>query len=146
MKYKYKKIFLFIFTIVFTILSFIELIKYLCFDSELFGLVYNTINVFILFLLIPVLYNYKRHYSPARMSKLILIIIIGIINSYAVYPLVMHLMSYIDTSYEYSKSIFVIKNIIKGTLFLLLIFFTYIESKTSKVVLKKPDNKKSWLF
>lgn len=137
MKYKYKKIFLFVFTIVFMVLSLIELIKYLSFDSELFGLVYNIINVFILFLLIPVLYNYKRHYSPARMSKLILIIIIGILNSYAVYPLVTHLMSYVDTSYEYAKNIFVIKSIIKGILFLLLIFFTYIESKTSKIVLKK---------
>lgn len=137
MKYKYKKIFLFVFTITFMILSLIELIKYLGFDSELFGLVYNIINVFILFLLIPVLYNYKRHYSPARMSKLILIIIIGLLNSYAVCPLVTHLMSYVDTSYEYAKSIFIIKNIIKGVLFILLVFFTYIESKTSKIVLKK---------
>lgn len=137
MKYKYKKIFLFVFTITFMILSLIELIKYLGFDSELFGLVYNIINVFILFLLIPVLYNYKRHYSPARMSKLILIIIIGLLNSYAVYPLVTNLMSYVDTSYEYAKSIFIIKNIIKGVLFILLVFFTYIESKTSKIVLKK---------
>ncbi len=137
MKYKYKKIFLLLFTLLYIILTIIELIKYLKFDSELFGLVYNIINIFIIFLLIPLLYNYKKNYSKARISKLILIIIIGIFNSYILKTIVINSMNYIDTSNLYIKDIYVIKNIIKIIMFILLMIFTYIESKTTKIVLKK---------
>ena len=44
MKYKYKKIFLLTFTLLYIVLTIIELIKYLKLDSELFGLIYNIIN------------------------------------------------------------------------------------------------------
>lgn len=137
MKYKYKKIFLLLFTLLYIILTIVELIKYLKSDSELFGLVYNIINIFIIFLLVPLLYNYKKNYSKARISKLILIIIIGIFNSYILKTIVINSMNYVDTSNLYIKNIYVIKNIIKIIMFILLMIFTYIESKTSKIVLKK---------
>lgn len=137
MKYKYKKIFLLLFTLLYIILTIVELIKYLKSDSELFGLVYNIINIFIIFLLVPLLYNYKKNYSKARISKLILIIIIGIFNSYILKTVVINSMNYVDTSNLYIKNIYVIKNIIKIIMFILLTIFTYIESKTSKIVLKK---------
>lgn len=137
MKYKYKKIFLLLFTLLYIILTIVELIKYLKSDSELFGLVYNIINIFIIFLLVPLLYNYKKNYSKARISKLILIIIIGLFNSYILKTIVINSMNYVDTSNLYIKNIYVIKNIIKIIMFILLMIFTYIESKTSKIVLKK---------
>lgn len=137
MKYKYKKIFLIIFTFIYIILSMIELIKYLKIDSELFGLIYNIINVFLIFLLVPLLYNYKRHYSKARISKLILIIVLGLFNSFILGKIVISNMSYIDSSNVYLDSIFLIKNIIKPISFIFLSIFTYIESKTTKTVLKK---------
>lgn len=137
MKYKYKKIFLLLFTLLYIILTIVELIKYLKSDSELFGLVYNIINIFIIFLLVPLLYNYKKNYSKARISKLILIIIIGIFNSYILKTIVINSMNYVDTSNLYIKNIYVIKNIIKIIMLILLMIFTYIESKTSKIVLKK---------
>lgn len=137
MKYKYKKIFLIIFTFIYIILSMIELIKYLKIDSELFGLIYNIVNVFLIFLLVPLLYNYKRHYSKARISKLILIIVIGLFNSFILGKIVISNMSYIDSSNVYLNSIFLIKNIIKPISFIFLGIFTYIESKTTKTVLKK---------
>lgn len=137
MKYKYKKIFLLLFTLLYIILTIVELIKYLKSDSELFGLVYNIINIFIIFLLVPLLYNYKKNYSKARISKLILIIIIGLFNSYILKTIVINSMNYVDTSNLYIKNIYVIKNIIKIIMLILLMIFTYIESKTSKIVLKK---------
>ena len=98
MKYKYKKIFLLTFTLLYIVLTIIELIKYLKLGSELFGLIYNIINVFIIFLLIPVLYNYKRHYSKARISKLILIILFGLFNSCILKTLIIGGMNYVDSS------------------------------------------------
>ena len=105
MKYKYKKIFLLLFTLLYIILTIVELIKYLKSDSELFGLVYNIINIFIIFLLVPLLYNYKKNYSKARISKLILIIIIGLFNSYILKTIVINSMNYVDTSNLYIKNI-----------------------------------------
>ena len=137
MKYKYKKIFLLTFTLLYIVLTIIELIKYLKLDSELFGLIYNIINVFIIFLLIPVLYNYKRHYSKARISKLILIILCGLFNSCTLKTLIISSMNYVDSSIIYAKNTYIIRNIIKIIMFLMLSIFTFIESKTTKIMLKK---------
>lgn len=137
MKYRYKKIFLLTFTLLYIVLTIIELIKYLKLDSELFGLIYNIINVFIIFLLIPVLYNYKRHYSKARISKLILIILLGLFNSCILKTIIISSMNYVDSSIVYVKNIYIIRSIIKIIMFLMLSIFTFIESKTTKIVLKK---------
>lgn len=137
MKYKYKKIFLLTFTLLYIVLTMVELIKYLKLDSELFGLIYNIINVFIIFLLIPVLYNYKRHYSKARISKLILIILLGLFNSCILKTIIISSMNYVDSSIVYAKNIYIIRSIIKIIMFLMLSIFTFIESKTTKIVLKK---------
>ena len=142
MKYKYKKIFLLTFTLLYIVLTIIELIKYLKLDSELFGLIYNIINVFIIFLLIPVLYNYKRHYSKARISKLILIILFGLFNSCILKTLIIGGMNYVDSSIICAKNTYIIRNIIKIIMFLMLSIFTFIESKTTKIMLKKTK----WLF
>lgn len=137
MKYKYKKIFLLTFTLLYIVLTMVELIKYLKLDSELFGLIYNIINVFIIFLLIPVLYNYKRHYSKARISKLILIILLGLFNSCILKNIIISSMNYVDSSIIYAKNTYIIRNIIKIIMFLMLSIFTFIETKTTKIMLKK---------
>mgnify|MGYP004526194101 FL=1 len=142
MKYKYKKIFLLTFTLLYIVLTMVELIKYLKLDSELFGLIYNIINVFIIFLLIPVLYNYKRHYSKARISKLILIILLGLFNSCILKDIIISSMNYVDSSIVYAKNTYIIRSIIKIIMFLMLSIFTFIESKTTKIMLKKTK----WLF
>ena len=76
--YKIKKLILYILTLVFLILSGIELFKYFYVDTTLYGVIYLLVNLIILFFLIPVTYNYKRNFSNARISKLIIILIIGI--------------------------------------------------------------------
>lgn len=130
--YKVKKMILYIITICFMILSVIELIKYFKVDTTLYGVIYLLINLIILFLLIPVTYNYKRNYSSARISKLILIIIIGIFNSYILSSIVLNNMSYIDSSANYIKLIKVSKNILKGVIYFSLIIFTFFEAKLNK--------------
>lgn len=130
--YKKKKLLLNIVNISFLILSLIELIKYFKFDNTLYGVIYLLINLIIIFLLLPVTFNYKRHYSSARISKIILIIIIGLFNSYILNYIVIGNMSYIDSSKSFIKSIFIIKNILKPILYFLLMTFLFLETGLNK--------------
>lgn len=134
--YKVKKSILYLLTLSFMILSLIELIKYFKVDTTLYGVIYLSINLIILFLLIPVTYNYKRNYSSARISKLILIIIIGIFNSYILNKMVLGNMNYIDASILYISSIKIVKNILKGIVYVSLIIFTFLEAKLDKKISK----------
>lgn len=134
--YKVKKTILYLLTLSFMILSLIELIKYFKVDTTLYGVIYLSINLIILFLLIPVTYNYKRNYSSARISKLILIIIIGIFNSYILSKIVLGNMNYIDASILYISSIKIVKNILKGIVYVSLIIFTFLEAKLDKKISK----------
>ena len=145
--YKVKKTILYLLTLSFMILSLIELIKYFKVDTTLYGVIYLSINLIILFLLIPVTYNYKRNYSSARISKLILIIIIGIFNSYILNKMVLGNMNYIDASILYISSIKIVKNILKGIVYVSLIIFTFLEAKLDKKISKIINKvKKSWFF
>lgn len=145
--YKVKKFIVYLLTLSFMILSLIELIKYFKVDTTLYGVIYLSINLIILFLLIPVTYNYKRNYSSARISKLILIIIIGIFNSYILSKIVLGNMNYIDDSILYISSIKVIKNILKGIVYGSLVIFTFLEAKLDKKISKMINKvKKSWFF
>lgn len=145
--YKVKKSILYLLTLSFMILSLIELIKYFKVDTTLYGVIYLSINLIILFLLIPVTYNYKRNYSSARISKLILIIIIGIFNSYILNKMVLGNMNYIDASILYISSIKIVKNILKGIVYVSLIIFTFLEAKLDKKISKIINKvKKSWFF
>ncbi len=132
--YKKKKLLLNIVNISFLILSLIELIKYFKFDNTLYGVIYLLINLIIIFLLLPVTFNYKRHYSSARISKIILIIIIGLFNSYILNYIVIGNMSYIDSSKNFIKSIFIIKNILKPILYFLLMIFLFLETGINKKI------------
>lgn len=132
--YKKKKLLLNIVNISFLILSLIELIKYFKFDNTLYGVIYLLINLIIIFLLLPVTFNYKRHYSSARISKIILIIIIGLFNSYILNYIVIGNMSYIDSSKNFIKSIFIIKNILKPILYFLLMIFLFLETSINKKI------------
>ena len=138
--YKIKKLILYILTLVFLILSGIELFKYFYVDTTLYGVIYLLVNLIILFFLIPVTYNYKRNFSNARISKLIIILIIGIFNSYILDKIVINNMSYVDSSAIYLNSIFVCKNILKGIVYGSLIVFTFFEAKLNKRISKLIKN------
>lgn len=130
--YKKKKLLLNIVNILFLVFSLMELIKYFKIDNTFYGVIYLLINLVILFLLLPVTYNYKRHYSKARISKIILIIIIGLFNSFILNLIILNNMSYIDSSKEYMKSIFIFKNILKPILYGLLGLFLILETEINK--------------
>lgn len=139
--YKYKKYTIKLLTLIYIILSIIEIVKYCLVDSCLYGLIYLLITLLIIFLLVPVSYNYNKYYSVARISKLIMIILIGIFNSYILNIIVINNMSYIDASVLYNKDIFVIKNILKGIIYFILVVFTAFEFKLDKILCNKLSNK-----
>ncbi len=127
--FKYKKICIIFITFVYIILTLIELVEYLFIRSNLFGLIYLMLSIFIIFLLIPLAYNYKRHYSKERISKLIIIIIIGLFDSYLLYNILINNMNYMDSSKQFNDTVFIIKNIIKPIMYFIIFIFTVIESK-----------------
>ena len=139
--YKYKKIALYFLTFMFILLSFIEFIKYLKIDSNIFGLIYLIINLIIIFLLVPCAYNYKKYYSKARISKLIMIIVFGIFNSYLLHLIVINSASVVDSSRAYIDSIYLYRYIFKGIIYLLLLVFTVFEFKLEKIIKTLSKNK-----
>lgn len=132
--YKYKKVIIKIITLLYIIITFIETIKYLLFDSNIFGLIYLLISSFIIFLLVPTSYNYNRYFSGARISKFIIVVILGVFSSYFLNKIVLSL-SYVDVSSVYMDSIFLYKNIIKGIVYFLIFVFTCFEFRLDKLLL-----------
>ena len=133
--YKYKKIFIVCTSIIYVLLTIIELIKYLNVDSNLYGVLYLLLSLIIIFFLVTVSYNYKRSYSTTRISKLIIIVVLGLFTSFLLNRILISSMTYFDSSSEMISSIEVIKNIIKPIIYLFVAAFTYFEIK--KIYLKK---------
>ena len=138
--YKNKKIAIKFITCIFILLTLIEVLIYMLAKNNLFGLIYIIFNLLIIFLLVPISYNYNRYYSPARLSKLVIVIILGIFSSYLLNLVVLKNMSYIDNSKEYINKIFIIRSILKGLIYLLLIGFTALEFKLDKLLKKINKN------
>jgi len=137
--FKYKKITLIVLTFLFILFSIIELIIYLTVDSTIFGLIYMFINMFIIFLLVPCVYNYKKYYNIVRISKFILIIILGIINSYFLGSIIIKGINYTDNSINYINKVYIFKNILKGIIYLGLTIITIFEFKKEKLIKKSVD-------
>lgn len=134
------------FTLIYLLLSIIELIEYLKTNSNLYGLIYLLINLFLIFLLLPITFNYKRHFSKQRISKIIIFIIIGLFNICFLDSIIINKMSYIDTSLEYFNKIRTIRAIFLPILYILMIIFLIFESKLNIIIsdiLKKSVAKKS---
>ncbi len=138
--YKNKKIAIKFITCIFILLTLIEVLIYMLSKNNLFGLIYIIFNLLIIFLLVPISYNYNRYYSPARLSKLVIVIILGIFSSYLLNLVVLKNMSYIDNSKEYINKIFIVRSILKGLIYLLLIGFTALEFKLDKLLKKINKN------
>jgi len=134
--FKYKKLVLNICNILFIVFSLIETIIYLFCDNNIFGLYYLIINLLIIFFLVPCTYNYKKYYSTARISKLIIIIVLGIFNSYFLQLIINSSINYVDSSKIFINKIFIFKNILKGIVYFLLIIFTIFDSKLGKKIIK----------
>ena len=144
--YKIKKIFINSITAIFISLFIIELFKYLKTDNNIFGVYYLITNLVIIFFLVPIAYNYKRYYSVARISKIIIVILIGLFSSFALEHIVSSIYSYTDDSTTYIKNIFIIKNVLKTVIYVLLTGFTVLEFKSEKVINKKDITNKLDFF
>ena len=144
--YKYKKITINSLTTIFILLTIIELCIFMFSKNNIFGVYYLIANLIIIFLLVPVAHNYNKYYSPARLSKLIIIIFLGLFTSYLLKPIILNNIGYIDNSKEYIDKIFVIQIILKGIIYFVLIAFTLLEFKLDKLLKQittpTTDNKK----
>jgi hypothetical protein len=88
---------------------------------------------------VPVVFNYKKYFNVARISKLIIIILLGIFNSYILKMVVLGNINYTDASMKYINKIFIFKNILKGLVYLGLIGITILEFKMEKLIKKSVD-------
>jgi len=132
--FKYKKLTLYFCTFLYFVFFIIELIKYMFVKTNIFGLIYLINNLFILFMLIPCAYNYKKYYSFARITKLIIIILFGIFNSYILEHLVINNIGVVDSSKEYISKIFIYKNVFKGIIYFIISIITIFEFKVDKLL------------
>ena len=140
--FKYKKITIYLISIIYILLTIIEVIKYLLFENNLFGLYYLLISLLVIFLLIPCAYNYKKYYSGARISKLIIVILLIIFDSFIFEHILLKSMNYTDASNNFIKSIFLYKSILKPILAFLLVIFTSFEFKLDELIKKRIVNKR----
>ena len=132
--FKYKRIVLYICTFLYLIFSFVELIKYMFVNSNIYGLIYLLINLVIIFLLVPTTHNYKKYFSKIRISKLILIILIGIFNSFILESVVLNNIGVVDDSSKYIQSIFIYKSVFKVIIYAVLLVITILEFKVEKLI------------
>ena len=82
-------------------------------------------------------YNYKRTYSKARVSKIIIITILLIFNSFVLEHILLNTMNYMDSSKLYLENIFIYKNILKGILSFSLVVFLIYETNLNKTIKNK---------
>ena len=132
--FKYKKIVLSFSVIIYVLLTIVELIKYLICDNTLYGAYYLLVCLLIIFLMIPCAYNYKKYYSLARISKLILIVVLGILNSFVLEHIVLNSMNYMDSSNDYIKMIFIYKSVFKPIIYFIIAVVCGLEFKNEKVI------------
>ncbi len=140
--YKYKKITINFITCIYILLSIIEVILYLFAKNNLFGLIYIIINLFIIFLLVPISYNYNKYFSSARLSKLIITFLLIIFTSFILQIIILKNMGYVDASNLYIKKIFVIKNILKPIMDFIILIFILLEFKLDKLLIKNKKRDK----
>lgn len=117
----------FVILLVFISLTLIEIIKYLFFNSNLFGLLYLILNCFLAFNLFIIVINYKNGNVKIRISKNCFIIVLGLIGSFILPNISYSLNSFVDESSLFVDSIFWISRIVKPILYLLLAGLSVIE-------------------
>ena len=138
------KYFYYTFTIIFVALTLIEIIIYMNTYSNLLGIIYLFLNFFIIFLLATISFNYEKANPKIRISKNILVIIIGIFSSFIISLLVPHLIPYIDSSFVFEEKILIISKILKPILYIIMIFLSYLDLNKKLInfnVLKKRNTK-----
>ena len=135
--YKYKKTTIKIITCIFIVLTLIELFIYMFSRNNLFGIYYLLSNLFIIFLLVPITHNYNKYFSSARLSKLIIVLVLIVFNSFILNLLVLKNMGYVDASNLYMNKIFVIRKILKPIIAFAVLIFILLEYRLDRLLIKK---------
>ncbi len=135
--YKHKKITINMLTCIYIVLTIIELFIYMLSKNNLFGIYYLLSSLFIIFLLVPISYNYNKYFSTARLSKLIIVLVLIIFNSFLLNLIVLKNMSYVDASTLYIDKVFVIKNILKPIIAFVVLIFILLEFRLDRLLKKK---------
>lgn len=130
--YRFKKRLLVFITFVYFILFCYEFIKYMRCERNIFGFIYLVINLFILFLLVPTMYNYKKHYSRNRISKFIIMSVLGLFSSYILYNVVCSSVMYVDSSYVYSSSIWFVKDVLMPIIYVIFTLYVLVDTGVVK--------------
>ncbi len=134
--YKYRKILLYFLTLMYVILTVIELIKYLALDTAVYGLIYLIMSLVLIFLLVLTTINYKDNYSMTRFSKFMIIIVLGIFNSFILNHIVFSNLNYLDSSYEYLGNIKYIKNVFKPIIYCIILLLSIRECRVYEKIIK----------
>lgn len=108
--------------LIFLIITLIETLLYLFSRSNYYGLIYLLVNYIILFFLLNI--NFKS-YKKIFLSKVIVVIILGLFSSFLLLPVLNSFYSFTDNSEEYISKIFIISKIIKPIYYAFLGFLAY---------------------
>lgn len=111
---------------IYIIVSIIELIKYFCFSSSLFGLFYMIINLVIILLMLILSFKYNETTKKSRIIIMIIMLMLGIFNSYLLNMIITKCVSY-EVISSFASNIYLTKMIIKPIIFVLFIFITFID-------------------
>ena len=119
-------------TALFALFTAYEIYMYMKVDSNYFGIFYLFINFFVMFLLFTITYNYESANRNIRISKNIVSIIVGVLSSFVLAYLLPYIFHYVDDSFLFNDSIYVISKIIKPIMYLSLGVVSYLEIKQTK--------------
>lgn len=119
-------------TALFALFTAYEIYIYMKVDSNYFGIFYLFLNFFVMFLLFTITYNYESANRNIRISKNIVSIIVGVLSSFVLTYLLPYIFHYVDDSFLFNDSIYVISKIIKPIMYLSLGVVSYLEIKQTK--------------
>ena len=100
-------------TFMFVVITCLEFINYLNFESNFIGLLYLIVNFVILFLLINMVLNFGKSNYKIRISKNLIVIVLGILSSYLLGYIIPWFLDYSDSSFLFVENIYVYSKVLK---------------------------------
>lgn len=107
-------------TFIFMVLTVFELVNYINFESNLIGLLYLILNFFIIFIMVNMIFSFAKSNYKVRISKNLIIIIVGILSSYMLGYILPIILDYTDKSFMFVKEIYVYSKILKPIIYVFL--------------------------
>ncbi len=128
-------------TFMFIVITCLEFINYLNFESNFIGLLYLIVNFVILFLLINMVLNFGKSNYKIRISKNLIVIVLGILSSYLLGYIIPWFLDYSDSSFLFVENIYVYSKVLKPILYVFLGVICILE-----ILYKKEISKRQSLF